>query len=95
MYAHTLYFPLTNFISEMKRLHKDFGIGRIILYLGNEIIIYKILSHQPLRYNFSYRKRLKVINARFAREVVDKMTAEEFDKLFVGGVLKDHSQDYS
>lgn len=95
MYAHTLYFPLTNFIREMISLHKDFGIGRIVLYIGNEIIIYKILSRQPLRYNFSYRKRLKVINARFARERVDKMTAEEFDTQFERGILKENPRGYS
>lgn len=95
MYAHTLYFPLTNFIREMIKLHKDFGIGRVILYMDSRMIKYKILSHQPLRYNFSYRKRLSVMNARFAGEVVDEMTAEQFDKLFEGGVLKDDSRDYA
>lgn len=95
MYAHTLYFPLTNFIREMISLHKDFGIGRIVLYIGDQMIIYKILSHQSLRDNFSYRKRLKAINARFAAERVDAMTAEEFDARFEGGILKDDPQGYS
>lgn len=90
MYSHTLIFPRSNSFFEMKRLTKDFNIGRIIIKMTEDYTQYKILSHQPLQDNDAYRERLAVLNAEFIDETVDEMTADEFEQLFEAGVLKEN-----